>query len=104
MSYPLSSPVTAGQPTAADHYNNLRKDALRLGQADADAVPIGTFFQRFTQALDIEILATNRLRVPYIAINPPTVMIKGYMCQATANVDLPSSQFSGAAATWYIFR
>ncbi len=103
MSYPLSSPVTAGQPTAADHYNNLRSDALHLGQAAADAVPLGTFLQRFSQGLKLEYLASNRLRIAFNSINPATVMIKGVMCQAAANVDLPSGLFSGAAAAWYVF-
>ena len=50
MTYPLSFPVTPGQPTAADHYNNLRKDTLTLGQTDADAVNLGAFFKRFSLA------------------------------------------------------
>ncbi len=103
MTYPLSSPVTAGQPTAADHYNNLRKDALNLGQADADVVNLGNFFKRFYQGVSLQYLATNRVRVPYSASNPPTLMINGFMLQAVANVDLPSGLISGAAATWYIF-
>ena len=53
--------------------------------------------------MTLEILATNRLRVPYNVNKPPTLMINGYMLQACANVDLPSSQFSGSAATWYVF-
>lgn len=103
MSYPLSSTVTAGQPTAADHYNNLRTDALYLGQSSANAVPLGTFLQRYAQGLKIEYLAVNRLRITYNSINPATVMIKGVMCQAAANIDLASGMFSGAAATWYMF-
>ena len=43
MTYPLSSEVSSGQPTAAAQYNNLRRDALRLGQADADAATHGGF-------------------------------------------------------------
>ena len=34
MTYPLSTTVSAGQPTAAAHYNHLRSDALRFGQAE----------------------------------------------------------------------
>lgn len=103
MTYPLSSPVSAGQPTAADHYNNLRKDALNLGQADADVVNLGTFLKRFASAIKLEYLATNRVRVPYVSTNPPTLVINGCMLQATANVDLPAGLISGAAATWYFF-
>ena len=103
MSYPLSSPVTAGQPTAAEHYNNLRKDALNLGQADTDVVNLAAFLKRFASGFKLEPLTTHRVRVPYASANPPTLMINGFMLQAGANVDLPSGLISGAAATWYIF-
>jgi hypothetical protein len=103
MTYPLSNNVTAGQPTAADHYNNLRADALRLGNADADSVNLATFFKRYVDSFTINYLATNRLIVPYSVTTPPTIMINGCLLQATASVALPAGQFSGAAATWYIF-
>jgi hypothetical protein len=103
MTYPLSSPVTAGQPTASDHYNNLRKDAVNLGQSDQDVVNLGMFLKRFATGVKLEYLATNRVRVPYTATNPPTLMINGCMLQATGNVDLQSGLISGPAATWYFF-
>jgi len=103
MAYPLSSDVSSGQPTAYQHYNNLRADALYLGQAAADVVSLGAFFQRYADNIKIEYLATNRLRVPHVASRPATMMINGLMLQAAANVDLPASSFSGGAATWYIF-
>jgi hypothetical protein len=103
MAYPLSSDVSAGQPTAAAHYNTLRADALRLGQPQADCVPIGQFLTRFARGIRLVMLAANRLRLPYVTSDPPTLLINGCMCQATANVDLPPAQFSGAAATWYVF-
>jgi hypothetical protein len=103
MTYPLSSEVTAGQPTAAAHYNNLRADALRFGQAEADTVRLGQFLGRFAAGVRINYLATNRLRVPYSASAPATLMINGCMCQLNANADLPGGQFSGGAATWYVF-
>jgi hypothetical protein len=103
LTYPLSAEVTAGQPTAAAQYNALRKDALTLGNDAANSLNLAQFFNRFTQFMTISILATNRLRVPYSVSQPPTIMINGYLLQAAANVDLPAGQFSGAAATWYIF-
>lgn len=103
MTYPLSLPVTAGQPTAADHYNNLRKDAIYLGQSDLDVVNLAVFLKRFASGIKLEYLATNRVRVPYSASNPPTLMVNGFMLQANANVDLPAGLISGAAATWYFF-
>ncbi len=101
--YPASGDVSPGQPTASSQYNNLRKDALTLGAAPEDARTLGQFFSRFICGVRLEYLATNRLRVPFVTTNPPTLMVNGYMCQAAANVDLPAGSFSGAAATWYIF-
>jgi hypothetical protein len=103
MTYPLSSQVTAGQPTAAEHYNNLRKDALNLGQAESDAVNLGMFFKRFSNGIKLEYLPNHRVRVPHSSMNPPTLMINGYMLQSDANVDLPVGLISGPAAMWYIF-
>jgi len=103
MSYPLSSDVSSGQPTAYQHYNNLRSDALYLGQAAADSVSLGAFLQRYADNIKLEYLDTDRLRVPFVTTRPPTIMIQGVMCQAAANVDLASNSFSGVAATWYVF-
>ncbi|NPV75317.1 MAG: hypothetical protein HPY59_02975 [Anaerolineae bacterium] len=103
MTYPLSSDVSSGQPTAYQHYNNLRSDALYLGQPAADSVSLGAFLQRYADNIKLEYLDTDRLRVPFVTTRPPTIMIQGAMCQATANVDLPSNSFSGVAATWYVF-
>lgn len=103
MTYPLSSPVTAGQPTAAEHYNNLRKDSLNLGQSETDAVKLGVFFKRFSSGIKLEYLPNHRVRVPYTFANPPTIMINGYMLQSDVNVDLPVGLISGPAAMWYVF-
>ncbi len=103
MTYPLSSTVSAGQPTAADHYNHLRQDALNLGQNEADVVNLGTFLKRYAAGVKLQYLSANRVRVPYTSSNPPTLMIDGCMLQSTGNVDLPSGLISGSAATWYIF-
>jgi hypothetical protein len=103
MSYPQSSDVTSGQPTAAAHYNNLRADALYLGNVPSDSKTLAGFLNRHAEHLSLQIIATNRLRVPYSINKPPTIMINGCLLQTSANVDLPSNQFSGAAATWYVF-
>ena len=103
MTYPLSSDVAAAQPTLAAQYNNLRADAIRLGQALADTVDLSQFLKRYVSGVTLTYLATNRLRVNYDASLPPSIMINGYMLQAYANVDLPAGLFSGVAATWYIF-
>jgi hypothetical protein len=102
MSYPSSSDVSAGQPTQAAHYNNLRKDALYLGNEIADSKNIGQFFDKFADAIQLEYLATNRVRVPYNLYKPAMIMIGGCMLIQTANVDLAAGSFAGGAATYYI--
>lgn len=103
MTYPISEEVTPGQPTASAHYNNLRRDALRLGNADVDSLTIAGFLNRHFEHMNLQYLATNRVRVPHSINQPPTLMINGCLLQATASVDLPSNQFTGVAALWYIF-
>ena len=103
MPYPNSSDVSAGQPTASAHYNNLRKDALYLGNISADSISLGKLLSTYILNVKIEYLATNRLRVPYVTTAPASLVIEGCMLQQTDNVDLSSGEFSGAAATWYIF-
>ena len=89
MSYPLSSDVTAGQPTAASHYNNLRADALRLGQALADSVNIGDLLARWEASnLTITILGTDRIRVPGTSIAPVSLIVNGFILRSAVNVDL----------------
>lgn len=101
--YPSSLDVTAGQPTGYQQYNRLRADALRLGASQNDAVSLGQFLAQYVSGIRLSYLAAHRLRIPYDPRYPPTLMIHGYMCQASENVDLPSGSISGSAATWYIF-
>ena len=104
MSYPLSSAVSAGQPTAVTHYNNLRLDSLYFGQAAADAVDLATLFNRYQQNLNMELLGTDRIRVVASPTATVELVIEGYPLQATANVDLSAGDKpSGGAATWYVF-
>jgi hypothetical protein len=103
MTYPESSDVSAGQPTASAHYNNLRKDAVYLGLTNAQVTSLGNFLATFVQNIKLEYLATNRIRVAYDSFNPARIMINGYMLYQTAAIDSAIGMFSGAAATWYIF-
>jgi hypothetical protein len=104
MPYPLSTDVTAGSPTAYQHYNNLRSDALRFGNPEADAANLGALMSMFQQNLSVEYLAVNRLRVPASLTLPVGVMVGGVPLLVSANVDLPSGASpSGPATTWYIF-
>ena len=103
MSYPSSSDVLAGQPTSYLHYNTLRADAVYLGNLPADSATLAQLLTRYTRNLVLVPLATNRLRVPYDASFPCCIVIRGYLCIAAADIDLPALTFSGVAATWYIF-
>ena len=105
MTYPLSSDVVAGQPTAADHYNNLRADALRLGQSYADSANLGDLLTRFDQNLTIQILGTDRLRVPCSVSVPVSLVVDNYyILKSTSNIDLPAGgKPSGSAMLWYVF-
>jgi hypothetical protein len=104
MTYPLSSDVVAGQPTAAAHYNNLRSDALRLGQAAADAAYLGDVLARYESGIHIDILSTDRLRIPATSAAPACLVIDGFPVRAVTNIDLPSGgKPSGGACGWYIF-
>ena len=103
MTYPNSSDVSAGQPTAASQYNNLRKDALLNGNSGADSVYLGTLLASYAFIRMITYLPTNRVRINYDSTKPCAIVIDGYMLAQTANIDLPSGLFSGAAALWYIF-
>lgn len=102
MTYPNSSDVASGQPTASAHYNNLRKDALYLGQSNNDSQPLGDYLSRHAANLTLTYLATNRVRINYTVYNPPAIVIGGCMLRATANIDLSAGSFSGGAATWYV--
>jgi len=102
MTYPLSSDVSSGQPTASAHYNNLRKDALYLGQLAADSLTVGDFFSRFAANIKLNYLATNRVRVVYNAYHPAAIVIGGCLLKAAANIDLAAGYFSGAASLFYI--
>ncbi len=104
MTYPKSSDVVAGQPTAADHYNYLRADVLRLGHDAADAANFGDVLGRYQSNMSLTILSTDRIRVPASTSVPVAVIIDNAPLLTTVNVDLPSgAKPSGSADMWYVF-
>jgi len=104
MAYPESSDVTAGQPTAYQHYNNLRADALRLGALVTDGVNMGSLLASYHDNINLYYLATNRVRCMASAAAPACIVIGGVPLYADADVDLPAGSVpTGAAAIWYIF-
>jgi hypothetical protein len=104
MAYPLSSNVSAGDATLSAHYNNLRSDALLLGQPSADVINLAALLERYESRLTLERLSTDQVRVPASATAPVSLIISGFMVQAVANVDLQTADKpAGAAADYYIF-
>jgi len=104
MTYPSSSEVSAGDATLASHYNNLRSDALFLGQSAEDAVTLALLLERYESRLKIERLSTTRLRVPASETEPVSMIIDGYMVQALVNIDLAEAAVpTGSENTYYIF-
>lgn len=104
MVYPLSTDVSSGQPTAVDHYNNLRADALRFGNLAADAVNLGTLMDRYESNLNLVYLSANRVRIEASPTSPVSLVIDGIPLRTVANVDLPTASApSGAAGDYYVF-
>ncbi len=104
MPYPLSSEVNPGQPTASAHYNNLRSDALYLGMGSDHAASLGTLLGRYEEGLRLELLGTDRVRVPASLEYPVQLMVNGVMLCSTVNIDLSAgSKPGGAAAQYYVF-
>lgn len=104
MTYPLSNPVSAGQPTAAQQYNDLRADALYWGLSPADSLPVGALLGRYQAHVRLEALGSSRVRVPASAEAPAALVVDGCMLVNTQAADLAAGLApSGAAAVWYVF-
>lgn len=77
MTYPLSSPVVAGDPTEADQYNNLRSDALYLG---GNPTGSGNLLQLLYQSMGMISLtrvSATTIRLNASASSPCALMIGG---------------------------
>jgi hypothetical protein len=104
MPYPNSNDVFDGMPTAFQHYNNLRSDALRFGQVQANAANVGAMMGLYATGIVLEILEPKRIRLVASAAAPAALMIGGYPLQVTASVDLSAGAAPvGVAAEYYIF-
>ena len=102
MTYPTSTDVIAGQATAAAHYNNLRNDALYLGNPVTDSDLLANLLAAYQSGITLQYLATNKVRVPASTAAPVRLMVGGYMLSAAANVDLAAAP-SGGAMMYYVF-
>ena len=103
MTYPLSFPISPGDPTLASQYNNLRSDALLLGQAPAEAVTIGQLLERYESRLTLHKLNAAQVRVPASMDEPVSLFVDGFLLQALENIDLPTGSAPSGAGTWYVF-
>ena len=87
-------------------FGSSRRDALRQGQADADTATLADFLGRFSHNLRLEVLESDRLRVPASLASPAAVMVNGCMLTASANVDLAAQNGrqvkSGDASRLYV--
>ena len=100
MTYPLTSPISPGDPTLASQYNNLRADALYCGQSAADAVTLGQLLTRYETRLRLEKLNTAQVRVPASADDPVSLFVGDHLLQAVANVDLDASDVPNGSGDW----
>lgn len=103
MSYPLSSPISPGDATLASQYNNLRSDAILLGQSPTDAITIGQLLERYESRLTLNKLNTAQVRVPASIDEPVSLFIDGYLVQANSNIDLDPSSIPNGSGIWYVF-
>ena len=104
MTYPKSSNVIAGQPTAAAHYNNLRADALWLGASPEDAVSLAALLCGYENNLHLVEISGNRLRVPASSHQPVCLIIDGLPVMSIESVDLPTTDApSGESGIYYVF-
>lgn len=97
---PASTDVAAGDDVTVEDYNELRNDTIFFGSPEADAVDKSDFFDRYSQHVKLEYLATNKIRIPYNAFRPPVIKHEGHMLKATDNVDSPAA--SGASGFRYV--
>jgi hypothetical protein len=104
MTYPSSAAVSAGGATLASQYNNLRSDALLLGQAAADAVPLGSLLENYQTRLKLARSGTTLITISAEADTPVSLMVDGFMVQTTSNVTLAAGDApAGVAAAYYVF-
>lgn len=102
MPYPNSSDVLPGDATAASQYNNLRGDAIFLGQAAADSVNLAQLLNQYQSNLKLRRHQTTLTKVYVVA--GARIMIDGYLCYNPSAVNLPDDQVpTTGAANYYVF-
>ena len=101
MSYPLSSAVQVGDATEAAQYNNLRMDALYLGNQPGQS---GNMLQLLAQsmgAVSLTRISSMIIRLTASPAEPCGLMISGRIYAVIGNVELTISQEETYAAGRY---
>ena len=91
MSYPNSSPVSAGDPTEAVQYNNLRKDAVYLGNEPGASGTLLDLLYQTAGAIRLSRNGKTGIRLTAGADDPCGVMIDGAIFTAREVLDLTVS-------------
>lgn len=104
MTYPLSSPVVAGDATEADQYNNLRKDALYLG---GDPAGSGNLLQLLYQnmgMISLTLTSQTSIRLNASDLEPSALMIGGGIFGITDNLTINLTPVAlPAAGRYYLY-
>ena len=104
MTFPLSSAVNVGDATEASQYNNLRKDALYLGN---DPAASGNLLQLLYQSMgpvSLTRISATAIRLNASADEPCALVIGGVICVATSDLTvLLSSVTLQTAGRYYVY-
>ena len=104
MSYPLSSPVVAGDPTEADQYNNLRSDALYLGGNPAGSGNLLQLLYQSMGQISLTRVSDTTIRLNASASSPCALMIGGGIFAVDADKTILLTTLAlPAAGRYYVY-
>ena len=104
MTFPLSSAVNVGDATEVSQYNNLRKDALYLGNDPAASGNLLQLLYQSTGPISLTRISGTTIQLNASADEPCALVIGGVICVVTANLTvLLSSVTLPAAGRYYVY-
>ncbi len=104
MSYPLSSPVVAGDATEASQYNNLRKDALYLGGDPAGSGNLLQLLYGSIGTINLLLETDAKIRLSASAAEPCGLMIGGGIFSMTEDQTVTlNAMLMPAAGRYYLY-
>lgn len=98
MTYPLSSTVQAGDATEASQYNNLRADALYLGN---DPAASGNLLQLLSGSIQLSQSGTATIVLTASESAPASLLISGVIYSVTQNLSFEMTAENFPAAGYY---